>query len=541
VRVGSSPTRPVLVADDDESVRSLWRSALEGAGFDVVEAADGPACLEVVTSMQCSAVVLDNRMPEYSGLEVLKRLRSSTATAALPVIMVTGHGDVVDRVRALEDGATDYLVKPVAPAELVARVRAQIRLQLAWRHIVDTRLEERARVLDALSKLRPSEVVEATADAVCGRLVAIDRVAGAAVLGFVHDAIVVPLAVHLRDAGALIDPRAIRGLEAERIRFELSHGPWIDESGRVPWAGGAMWQSVGTTVTVYAAFGPVDHPLGALSLAVEPVPGMNLADAAREHLSATLDFAAMAGVLLAPAMEARVALANATAHVGSLLDDRAFSPAFQPIIDLDDGTIVGFEALARFFDGTPPDVQLAEARRVGMHLDLEQALLDDAVARARVLAREGLLFLNASPAFVIERGHLLDTASLRDLRAVLEVTEHERVDDYRQLRSAIDRLRPEVQVCVDDAGAGYASLRHVLALAPEFMKLDSEWVRGLSGDVARQALVAGLASFADSTGTRLIAEGIETEEELAAVRRLGIRLGQGYLLGRPITSEPLRG
>ena len=90
-----------------------------------------------------------------------------------------------------------------------------------------------------------------------------------------------------------------------------------------------------------------------------------------------------------------------------------------------------------------------------------------------------------------------------------------------------------MHVSIDDAGAGFASLRHVLELKPEFMKLDRSWIAGLDRDPARQALVAGLSHFARATGCRLIAEGVETEAELAALRAFDVELGQGFLFGRP--------
>jgi EAL domain-containing protein (putative c-di-GMP-specific phosphodiesterase class I) len=90
-----------------------------------------------------------------------------------------------------------------------------------------------------------------------------------------------------------------------------------------------------------------------------------------------------------------------------------------------------------------------------------------------------------------------------------------------------------VEIAVDAAGAGFASLRHVIELRPGYVKLDISLIRGVGDDDARQALVAGMVHFAAETGCLLVAEGIETDTELAALRRLGIGLGQGYLLGRP--------
>ena len=96
-----------------------------------------------------------------------------------------------------------------------------------------------------------------------------------------------------------------------------------------------------------------------------------------------------------------------------------------------------------------------------------------------------------------------------------------------------DRLEPAVRVSVDDAGAGFASLRHVIMLAPDFVKLDRSWVTGIDADPTRQAMVAGLSHFARVTGCDLVAEGIEAEAERTTLAHLDVAFGQGFLLGPP--------
>ena len=116
---------------------------------------------------------------------------------------------------------------------------------------------------------------------------------------------------------------------------------------------------------------------------------------------------------------------------------------------------------------------------------------------------------------------------------MLEITEHVAIADYATIRRAIELLGTNIRLAVDDAGAGFASFRHILELAPDFVKLDIGLVRGIDADPARQALAAGMVFFAAERKLLLIAEGIETRAELQTLRHLGIQLGQGYLLGRP--------
>ena len=134
--------------------------------------------------------------------------------------------------------------------------------------------------------------------------------------------------------------------------------------------------------------------------------------------------------------------------------------------------MVGYEALTRFADGTPPDIRFAEAARLDLGHQLELATLRAAVRAAAGLPSTTLLALNVSPSLVLE-GHGLGLAlAARAQEVVLEITEHARIDDYAALRAAIGRIEPPVKVAVDDAGSGYASLQHVLALRPAYVKLD---------------------------------------------------------------------
>ncbi len=108
------------------------------------------------------------------------------------------------------------------------------------------------------------------------------------------------------------------------------------------------------------------------------------------------------------------------------------------------------------------------------------------------------------------------------------------IDDYPTLQLRLDALRAgRVRLAVDDAGAGYASFRHIVQLAPDIIKADVALTRGINVYPARQALVRTLARFARDTGAAMITEGVETAEELAVIRRLRVPFAQGYLLGRP--------
>lgn len=209
---------------------------------------------------------------------------------------------------------------------------------------------------------------------------------------------------------------------------------------------------------------------------------------------------------------------------------------FQPIVDLSSRSSIGYEALARFAaePARPVDAWFMDATRLERGVELEITAIQRALAASVPLDRSAFVSVNLSPTTLADE-RLTRALEDRDLSAVVfEITEHVEVDDYPALRSAIAGWRRRgVRLAIDDAGAGYASLRHVLSLAPDFVKLDLSLVRDIDTDLARQAMATALVSFAAKSETTVVAEGIETEAELTTLISLGVTIGQGYFMGRP--------
>ena len=219
-----------------------------------------------------------------------------------------------------------------------------------------------------------------------------------------------------------------------------------------------------------------------------------------------------------------------------IASDDSIASALQPIVRLGDLRIHGFEALARFHvqPEQGPDKWIAEATQLGLGVDLEVECLQRAWTRLRELPEGSYLSLNASPDAVMSDA-LLEVFAGEDLdRLVIEVTEHERVKNYPRLASRLASLRGRgARIAIDDTGAGHASLSHLIELRPDFIKLDRGLVQGLDTDPGKHALVRNMLRLAGDLGAKMVAEGIETESELAVLRNLDVPLGQGYLLGRP--------
>jgi EAL domain-containing protein (putative c-di-GMP-specific phosphodiesterase class I) len=220
--------------------------------------------------------------------------------------------------------------------------------------------------------------------------------------------------------------------------------------------------------------------------------------------------------------------------VRTLISANTVKVALQPVVQLDDSGVVGFESLSRFGGRVPTDRWFRAASRYGLGGELERLTLSNALALLPDLQADAFLAVNVSPA-ALEDDEVLALLHGSDLtRVVVEVTEHEAVGDYSDLRVVLQGLRDSgARIAVDDTGAGFASLRHVLMLQPDVVKLDTSLSRAVHYDERQQKLVTALLTFAREVGSVVLAEGIETEEQLVALRELGVPLGQGWHLGVP--------
>jgi EAL domain-containing protein (putative c-di-GMP-specific phosphodiesterase class I) len=240
--------------------------------------------------------------------------------------------------------------------------------------------------------------------------------------------------------------------------------------------------------------------------------------------------------LESPAARANTAVRSEGVRLHSVLDAGFIRMVFQPVIRLDGGLPVAYEALARFDDPAFPTPAHAftAAARAGIGVELELLAVEQALAQLPGMPAGTWLGVNLSAEALVVPA--VQEALLRyaDRQIGVEITEHTEVHDYDLLIAVTDRLRAAgIQIGVDDAGAGYASFRHILKLRPSVIKLDLEIVRDVDTDPVRRALTRSLVTFAAEVGAALVAEGIETAAELATLQALGVGFGQGYLFARP--------
>ena len=550
--------KKILVVDDDDGVRAFVRTILNSAGYEVLVAVDGSEGIERAVADRPDLVLLDVMMPRLSGWEVCATLRSLSETAATPVVMLTVKSEIRDFVAGRQAGADDFVTKPFTKARLLEAVEAA----LAGRE-------------GARPERRGAEVSERRA-----RGLVFDPLTGLPTVAVVVDALREKLLVD-QDLGVfLIDVEAAASLE--------DHYGWevLDEIVRE--AAKGLRRLVGTLFATGDLLA-VSRPGGSGLVAFVALPPGESEDEAsarlrrkarqlQETLEATLGDrffgsvhrrleVSVAGARLRHNPQVRVerlvyrALAEAAAAASSqeekrvaaqreafasILRRKSIETVYQPILDLSTGRVVAWEALSRGPAGTgfeSPEVLFEYAARHGQVLPLES--LCCSLSASRFTAREkGLLFVNVETNVVADlaRGGLEVLNPLVPLgtSVVLEITERGVIPDFDGFRKGLAALRRSgFRIALDDAGSGHASLHVLSELRPDYLKISESLVKGLHRDGIKHEIVEMLVRLAGRIGAVTLAEGIETEDELVALKDLGVSLGQGFLLGRP-TAHPER-
>ena len=327
-------------------------------------------------------------------------------------------------------------------------------------------------------------------------------------------------------------PPAISAFVLKGVR----NGPWAGYTRDFP-PGDGWRRAVAATGMKAIARGPISH--GGVQVGTIAIGTFDsgFAKTLVEKMPAVVTVSSTSSALLAERLHALIRRAQLRRSLAAVLTAGSFHPVFQPIVDLESRETVGFEALTRFDSGQRPDLCFADARAVDLGLELELATLRAAMAAARALPAGRWLSLNISPRLLLDTERVNAVLWPSERPIFLEITEHEIIDDYGAVSAAIRALGHDVRLAVDDAGAGIANFSHIVELRPNLVKLDMGLVRDVNSDLGRQALVVGLRHFARQAGCRLLAEGIETEQEAGTMGQLAVELGQGYLFGRPEPAE----
>ncbi|GAA0199143.1 hypothetical protein GCM10009123_03090 [Kangiella japonica] len=228
-------------------------------------------------------------------------------------------------------------------------------------------------------------------------------------------------------------------------------------------------------------------------------------------------------------------------NIRKVISNGSLLVKLQPVVNLKNGEIIGYEVLSRINQGKwAPQKFFESAVYAGLSEEATNKVLELAQETLSKLPSNTNLSVNITPDLLTNNSFMSSLASsgLSLERLVLEITEHSLIDDYNVVTKILAPLREKgLRIAVDDAGAGYSSLRHVIALKPDFVKLDMTLTRDIHSDKTKQALMKALMSFAKERKFELVTEGIETIKELRVLQSIGVRAGQGYLFDKPQSVE----
>lgn len=247
-------------------------------------------------------------------------------------------------------------------------------------------------------------------------------------------------------------------------------------------------------------------------------------------------FASLAAEHVENHMQEEIELTLARERVEEMLDGHAITIFHQPIHTLDGDEPAGVECLARFPNTKKrgPDAWFEDADRAGLGVELEMAAVRCALETLAHLPDNKYAAINVSPATILSGALEKELEDLDHENLVIEVTEHSQVEDFPALAEKLKALKGKARIALDDVGTGYSGLRHIVDLKPDILKMDMSLTRDIHRDPARRALTSALVQLSHDIGCKLVAEGIETIEERAAMAALGVDYGQGYFYARPL-------
>ena len=543
-------SRPVvLIADDDEEVATLLRMYLRPLDAEVLTARDGEEALAIAQNRLPDAVLLDVMMPKRSGWEVCQALKAVQRTAHIGVILITGRGDVKDRLTGLQVGADDYLVKPFDRNQVLNRVGVVLKHAGTNR---DAATQAGRSVLEALL---------------------LDRATALPTLPIVLDQVKEILIEQSEIGIFFIDIEQIEAIEAEygwAFFDELlcNVGQIISAEAKERFtnpivtchrSGGSsfyvFYETRGQDLTAENAFERMGADLRQklIDSTRQRFPSVQAEQVGFFVGSARVDYRPQIRLerqIYAGMQTAADAVRDAeqqrkkqlTRELRDIIRRKRVTTLFQPIVRADDMEVFGYEILTRGPASSSfrnSDMLFSFAREAKLAWALEAIALEGAMRRLRKVDFENRKFLLNLEAEMFEESEfriheMVSFFSEHRGHFVFELTERAAIEDYGKFRVLLDEFRAKgIEVAIDDAGSGYASLEAIAALAPDYLKVTKGLVSTLADEPIKQDLVKMLVELAGKIGAKTIAEGIETAEEYETCRDLGIDLIQGYYMAHP--------
>ena len=533
----------ILVIDDDAELAATVAGALETQGYEVFTAGGGERGLELAYTHRPHLVLLDVMMPGMDGYQVCRELQFGY-TKDIPVVFLTAKTQLAHMMEASRSGASAYITKPFRTEHLLQTVRDVLRDASVYYDeitglptLANVQIEVQRTLFEhsqlgivyvtlegihALEQLQGFEVVDDVFRVIGkrltearGQLIRNEDFVSISSLGNAFLVVLSPAREHtsIADDDMTAIKRRLERQLLDRLEDELEHR-LLTKIGLYV---GCARLSQSPKVRFRRAL------LDAIEQATRSIESER--NETRHRLRAEFD---------------------------EVLANERIACVYQPIVKLDDFSVLGYELLARGpLDSElhRPDALFEVARDEDRVPELDRLCRLTAARGSTTLPAHYLRFINTEPLNLFFHSHsdlfvqeFID-ATPEGLRGqtVMEITENSVIDDFERMRDVVRRLREQgFRIAIDDAGAGYAGLQWMVEIEPDFIKLDMSLIRNLGSSVVKQKLVGTLRDFCRQAGITLMAEGIETHEQLETLTTLGIGYGQGFLFAHPGSPYPLQ-
>lgn len=555
----------VMMVDDEPILIELVRAFLDDAGYQsFVGVSDPQTAIATLSDERPDVLLLDLMMPNVTGFDILETVRTSAELRHLPVIVMTSASDADTKLRVLELGATDFLEKPVDPSELVLRLRNTLAFKAHRDRTVYfdqlTNLPNRHLFLSQVSSTLRRCAKSRTQ---CGLLhVDFDRLKQInQTLGHrVGDAMVRAISQRVQASLAGVDPMGTTSDGSSAWTLSRLGGsefaalmPGIDRPEQAATVARNLANAMARPMIIDG------HELVAstyVGIAISPDDG-DSPEQLLQHANAALSAAKQRGknsycFYSDELNDQAVQRLTTESDLRKAIGNDELELYYQPKVDVATNQITGAEALIRWNHPTrglvPPNDFIPIAEEVGLIVDIGTWVLQNACEQAIRWREQGItdcgVSVNISPPHFYDGRLLQDVqdilleTGLNPCMLTLEITESMMMQHTQENLLTLESLKTMgVRTSLDDFGTGFSSLTHLKKMRIDELKIDKSFVAGLPDDTDSAGIIRAVLAMASSLGIDVTAEGVETEEQLDFLRKLDLRIYQGFLCSQPIPAD----